>query len=83
MAASVTGTPVTAGEWDIAPDVVGPFGTNGVANETVNTTLTATTQAFDPAVSSDTGDLWQAALGATDHGEPGRSSSPGRAPSSR
>jgi hypothetical protein len=65
VTATVTGTPVTAGEWDIAPDVVGPFGAKGVANESVATSLTATTQAFDPAVSSDTGDLWQTAIGAS------------------
>ncbi|MGH9016911.1 MAG: S8 family serine peptidase, partial [Acidimicrobiales bacterium] len=63
VTATVTGSPVTAGEWDIAPDVIGPFGAKGVKAETVDTTLTATTEAFDPAVSSDTGDLWQAALG--------------------
>jgi Subtilase family/Peptidase inhibitor I9 len=62
--ASVQGSPVTAGEWDLAPDVVGPFGAAAAPSETVNTTLTATTQGFDPAVSADTGDLWQAALGA-------------------
>jgi hypothetical protein len=64
VTASVTGTPVTPGEWDLAPDVVGPFGTTGATPETVDTTLTATTQGFDPAVSSDTGDLWLAAIGA-------------------
>jgi hypothetical protein len=63
VAATVTGTPVTAGEWDLAPDVVGPFGATAATSETVNTTLTATTEAFDPAVESDTGDLWQAAVG--------------------
>ena len=63
VAASATGNPVTAGLWDVAPDVVGPFGATGPATATVNTTLTATTQAFDPGVTSSTGDLWQAALG--------------------
>ncbi len=63
VSATVTGGPVTTGEWDIAPDVVGPFGATGPAPETVNTTMTATTQAFDPAVSSITGDLWQVSLG--------------------
>jgi len=63
VSASVTGNPVTAGEWDIAPDTVGPFGGTGASSETVDTTLTAVTQAFDPAVTSDTGDLWQAAIG--------------------
>ncbi len=64
VGATVTGTPVSAGEWDLAPDVVGPFGPTGATPETVDTTLTATTEGFDPAVSSDTGDLWQAAIGA-------------------
>ncbi len=64
VAAGVTGSPVTAGEWDIAPDVVGPFGASGAASpEPVDTTLTATTEAFDPAISSGTGDLWQMAVG--------------------
>ncbi|HWD54184.1 MAG TPA: S8 family serine peptidase [Acidimicrobiales bacterium] len=64
VAASVSGLPVSAGEWDIAPDVVGPFGTSGATPEPVTTSLTATTAAFDPAVASSTGDLWQAAIGA-------------------
>jgi hypothetical protein len=64
VTASVTGTPVTAGEWDLAPDVVGPFGPTGATPEMVDTALTATTQAFDPAVSADTGDLWLTAIGA-------------------
>ncbi len=64
VAASVNGLPVSAGEWDIAPDVVGPFGTGAAAPESVMTSLTATTAAFDPAVTSGTGDLWQAAIGA-------------------
>ena len=64
VSAGVTGNPVTAGLWDIAPDVVGPFGTTGAATEPVATTLTATTQAFDPAVTSEGGDLWEASLGA-------------------
>jgi hypothetical protein len=63
VTASVSGTPVTAGEWDLAPDVVGPFGKTGAKPETVDTALVATTEGFDPAVSSDTGDLWQAAIG--------------------
>jgi hypothetical protein len=64
VSAGVSGNPVTAGVWDLAPDVVGPFGPVGATTETVNTSLVATTQGFDPAVTSDTGDLWQAAIGA-------------------
>ena len=44
VTASVTGTPVTAGEWDIAPDVIGPFGKTGATPETVDTALTASTR---------------------------------------
>jgi Subtilase family/Peptidase inhibitor I9 len=63
VSAGVSGTPLTSGLWDIAPDVVGPFGATGAAIETVNTTLTATTAGFDPAITSFTGDLWQASIG--------------------
>jgi hypothetical protein len=61
--ATLTGHPVTAGVWGLVPDVVGAFGPTGAAPEDVFTSLTAKTQAFDPAVTSDTGDLWQAAIG--------------------
>jgi hypothetical protein len=64
VSAQVTGSPVTAGEWDVAPDVIGPFAATGATPESVNTTLTATAQTFDTAVTSLTGDLWQSALGA-------------------
>jgi hypothetical protein len=63
VGATLTGSPVTAGEYDLAPDVVGPFGATGAAPEAVTTSLTATTQAFDPAVTSATGDFWQYAIG--------------------
>jgi hypothetical protein len=63
VAATLNGNPVTAGEYDLIPDVVGPFGATGASAETVNTSLTATTQGFDPAVTSGTGDLWQTAIG--------------------
>jgi hypothetical protein len=53
-------TPVAQGQWGIAPDVYGAYGTTGAASEPVTTTDTATTAAFDPAVTSQTGDLWQA-----------------------
>jgi hypothetical protein len=63
VSASVTGNPVTAGVWDLAPDVVGPYGPAAATSETVNTTLTATAQAFDPAVTTAAGDLWLSAIG--------------------
>ncbi len=57
-----TANPVAPGAWDVAPDVVGPFGAGGVPNENATTAMTATANAFDPAVSSSTGDLWQASV---------------------
>lgn len=50
------------GLWDMAPDVVGPFGGTGATQEPVNTSLAATTPAFDPAISSPPGDLWATSL---------------------
>jgi hypothetical protein len=53
------GSQLTQGDWDIDPDRVGPFGPSGTAPSTTSLTLTATTQAFDPAMSPNTGDLWE------------------------
>ena len=63
VSAGVSGSPVSAGLWDVAPDVVGPFGATGATAEPVITSLTATAQAFDTGVTSSTGDLWQGAIG--------------------
>jgi hypothetical protein len=64
--ASVSGSfssdPVAAGAWDVAPDVVGPFGAMGVPNENATTGMTTTSNAFDPAVTSSTGDMWQGSV---------------------
>ncbi len=62
VSASFTADPVAPGAWDVAPDVVGPFGASGVPNENATTGMTATADAFDPTVSSSTGDLWQASI---------------------
>jgi hypothetical protein len=53
------GSQLTQGDWDIDPNRVGPFGQTGAAPSTTSLTLTATTRAFDPAMSPDTGDLWE------------------------
>jgi hypothetical protein len=63
VTATASGSPLTPGLWSVLPSVVGPFGPAPAATEDVATSMTATTQAFDPAVTSDTGDLWQLALG--------------------
>ncbi len=62
VSASFAANPVAPGAWDVAPDVVGPFGASGVPNENATTGMTATANAFDPSVSSSTGDLWQASV---------------------
>ncbi len=53
------GTLLTQGDWDIDPQRIGPFGTGAAAPSTTSLTLTATTPAFDPALTSSTGDLWE------------------------
>jgi hypothetical protein len=58
--ASFTDNPIAQGLWDILPELVGPFGASAPASESVNTSMTATTEQFDSAVSSPTGDLWLA-----------------------
>jgi hypothetical protein len=56
--ASHSAKPISLGIWDIAPEMVGPFGATGGPAETVHTSMSATTQAFDSQMSSPTGDLW-------------------------
>jgi hypothetical protein len=53
------GTFLTQGDWDIDPQQAGPFGPGGAAPAATTLTLTATTAAFDPDLTSSTGDLWQ------------------------
>jgi Subtilase family len=66
VGSSVSGSfmadPVAPGAWTIAPDVVGTFGATPAPTENVTTAMTATANAFDPAVSSSTGDMWQASV---------------------
>lgn len=63
VAAAVTGNPVSSGVWGMFPTTVGPFGPSGATPETVNSSLIALAQTFDPGVTTAYGDLWQAALG--------------------
>jgi hypothetical protein len=51
--------PIEQGLWDIAPVEAGVFGTDGGPSETATTSMSVTTSAFDTAVSSPTGDVWQ------------------------
>jgi hypothetical protein len=63
VTATATGHPLTPGEWSVLPSVVGPFTSKAASTENTHTSMTATTKAFDPAVSSHTGDLWQLSIG--------------------
>jgi hypothetical protein len=54
---------IPAGTWSVTPFLVGPTGSKPAKNVTATVSMTATTAAFDPAVSAPTGDLW---LGSTD-----------------
>ena len=59
VSTSFAADPIAQGLWDIAPDVVGPFGATGAAREPVSTTMNIAAAPFDPAVTSPTSDLWQ------------------------
>ncbi len=49
------------GFWDVAPEEIGPY-PGPAPSGYVNVTMTATTKAFDPTVTSTTGDVWLGAL---------------------
>ena len=53
-----TSAAVEDGVWAITPFQDGPDGKRGVPPVITQTSMTATTNAFDPAVSSPTGDVW-------------------------
>lgn len=63
-----TGGTVSPGYWTANPDELGPYPPAGAPPGLVNFQLTATTKAFDPTISSPTGDLW---LTASDAGYQG------------
>jgi hypothetical protein len=55
---------ITPGIWTITPFLVGPTGPKAYKSVHTTTSMTATTAAFDPAVSSPTGDLWRSSINA-------------------
>jgi hypothetical protein len=57
--ATVTGGPLTPGDWYVEPQRIGPFAAKGASPSTSNLSLVATTRAFDRSVSTSTGDLWE------------------------
>jgi subtilisin family serine protease len=58
--ASLSANPLAQGLEGIVPNVTGAFGSTGATPEPVTTSMSVVTAPFDPAVSSPTGDLWQA-----------------------
>jgi hypothetical protein len=55
------GGSVTSGVWFVTPAECGPYATSAPAG-TVSVTMTAQTRKFDPAVRSNIGDFWRAAV---------------------
>jgi hypothetical protein len=51
---------VSPGIWPLDPAEIGPFGPSGATAAVVSDNLNVVTQAFDPAVTSSTGDMWSA-----------------------
>lgn len=51
---------VSPGIWPLDPTEIGPFGPSGAPAAVVSDNLDVVTQAFDPAVTSSTGDMWSA-----------------------
>jgi hypothetical protein len=57
------GGQVTAGAWGAAPSECGPYPAGGAAG-TATDTITVQAKAFDPAITSPTGDVWLQAINA-------------------
>ncbi len=55
---TLTEPEVSPGLWLINPDEIGPYPATGAPTATATASLNAVTQAFDPAVTSSTGDFW-------------------------
>jgi hypothetical protein len=59
------GGAVTPGLWFAAPSECGPYTATGASQGSATISMTARTEPFDAAVTSPTGDLWQAATNAS------------------
>jgi hypothetical protein len=57
-----TGGTAQPGVWFAGPDEIGPYPAGGAPAGTVSSSMTATTKAFDPAVTTAGGDIWLAAV---------------------
>ena len=53
------------GDWVASPDEIGPYPRGGAKPGSVTMAMTVTAKAFDPAVTTDVGDLWLASINLT------------------
>jgi hypothetical protein len=51
-------TEISSGTWLLNPEEIGPYPSSGAPPVTASANLSAVTQAFDPWMTSSTGDLW-------------------------
>jgi len=58
VAATLFAHEVPWANWEIVPSLIGPFGPAGALKAPVNTFAAVIMKEFDPAMSSDAGDLW-------------------------
>jgi hypothetical protein len=63
VSASLSANPLTQGLWSVLPTTVGPFGATPATSENVTTAMSVNAPAFDPAISSPVGDMWQLSVG--------------------
>lgn len=59
---SYSASEVADGDWTVTPFLLGPTGKKAAKPVPATVSMTATTAAFDPTVSSPTGDLWLSSL---------------------
>jgi len=64
---------VTPGIWYLNPDEIGPYPPTGIPTDAASATMSAVTEAFDPAVTSSTGNLWDGSLSSFLYLLPGQS----------
>ena len=56
------GPEVSPGLWALNPTEIGPYPSSGIPTDPASASLSAVTEAFDPAVTSSTGNLWDGSL---------------------
>jgi hypothetical protein len=62
---SFSASDLPVGDWTVTPFLVGPTGKNAAKSRQATVSMTATSAAFDPTVSSAAGDLWLGSVNAS------------------